>query len=555
MPGTFGTHPAYRRYAYFLFSAWLFSAWTVRLSAQEPKRQAVQEETEDYFQKWLNQDVVYIITSEERKVFESLTTPEEKEQFIEQFWFRRDPDPFTSVNEFKEEHYRRIAYANEHFASGIKGWQTDRGKIYIVHGPPDEIETHPSGGPYHRPTSEGGGSTVTFPFELWRYRYIPGIGSDVVLEFVDRTQSGEYRLALTPDEKDVLLHVDGYGLTLAEEMGYSRKEDRLNFSPWNRFTYRGPFTYYRDPFEQYERFVSIQQPRQIKYEDLKEIVKVNLSYQNLPFRFRQHTLKLNDAQVIVPMSVELENRELTFVEEGGVQLARVGVYGVISNISNRVILEFDDDLVTSLRPDETAQRTTGKSIYQKAVVLDNRGRYKLTLVVKDTNSGKIGTLTQALIPPAWDGNGLKTSSLILSDRMYQLEKLPEQEEMFVLGDFYVRPCLHCVFQAEQLVNVYLQLYDVNLDQTTQEPSLSLHYRIVRDGETLREYNDQEGRSIQYFSPRRVVLAAAFPLKDLEPGRYELQVEVRDNLSDQSVHLSESFEISNSSARFEGKATE
>lgn len=509
-----------------------------RTTAEE----AAREEEEDYFRKWLNEDVVYIITPEERKIFESLTTPEEKEQFIEQFWLRRDSDPTTAINEFKEEHYRRIAYANEHFASGVKGWQTDRGKVYIIHGPPDEVETHPSGGPYHRPMSEGGGSTVTFPFEIWRYRHIPGIGSDVVLEFVDRTQSGEYRLALTPEEKDVLLHVEGYGLTISEEMGFTRKEDRLYFSPWNRFTYRGPFNYYQDPFERYERFVQVQQPRAVKYKDLQEIVKVNVTYENLPFRFRQDLLRLNEAQVLTPLTVELDNRELTFREEGGVLMARVAVYGVVSDISNRLILEFDDDLVTSFKPEEMERGRLGRSIYQKAILLEGRGRYKLNLVVKDLNSGKIGTLTRAIIPPSWNGGGLKSSSLILSDRMYQLEEVPQQEEMFILGDFYVRPCLRCDFPTGQPVNAYLQLYDVAFDQTTGEPSLSLHYRIVQDGDTVLDFDDTEGKSVQYFSSRRVVVAAGFPLQGVPPGRYELRVEVKDNLRGKTLHLSEEFNV-------------
>ena len=144
-----------------------------------------QEESDDHFEKWLNQDVAYIITPGEKTVFESLNTDLERETFIEQFWRRRDPDPSTAVCEYKEEHYPRIAYANQWFRSGKPGWTTDRGRIYILHGPPDEIESHPSGGPYQRPVHEGGGFTSTHPFEIWRYRRLEGIGEDVELEFVD----------------------------------------------------------------------------------------------------------------------------------------------------------------------------------------------------------------------------------------------------------------------------------------------------------------------------------------------------------------------------------
>ncbi len=153
----------------------------------------LRKELETPYKKWLTEDVTYIITDEERAAFHRLNTDEEREQFIEQFWLRRDPTPDTQENEYKEEHYRRIAYANERFASGIPGWKTDRGRIYITFGPPDEIESHPSGGSYQRPYEEGGGETSTYPFEKWRYRYIEDIGNDINIEFVDKSMSGEYR--------------------------------------------------------------------------------------------------------------------------------------------------------------------------------------------------------------------------------------------------------------------------------------------------------------------------------------------------------------------------
>jgi GWxTD domain-containing protein len=170
------------------------------LSEKERRRreEKLRKELEGPYRKWLSEDVLYIITDEERTAFKRLATDEEREQFIEQFWLRRDPSPDSQENEFKEEHYRRIAYANERYASGIPGWKTDRGRIYITFGPPDEIESHPSGGTYERPFEEGGGTTSTFPFEKWRYRWIQDIGSDIMIEFVDPTMTGEYRMTMDP---------------------------------------------------------------------------------------------------------------------------------------------------------------------------------------------------------------------------------------------------------------------------------------------------------------------------------------------------------------------
>ena len=116
---------------------------------QKRKREEkLRKELEGPYRKWLNEDVAYIITDEERAAFKRLATDDEREEFVEQFWLRRDPSPDTTENEFKEEHYRRIAYANDRFSSGIPGWKTDRGRMYIMYGPPDEITGQPAGGMY-----------------------------------------------------------------------------------------------------------------------------------------------------------------------------------------------------------------------------------------------------------------------------------------------------------------------------------------------------------------------------------------------------------------------
>src|SRR2546430_16200393 len=176
----------------------LTSSWSVAQKKTDPKKEDTkkevpknvkrsreQESGSRALRKWLDEDVSYIITNEERAAFKALKTDEEREQFIEQFWLRRDPTPDTVDNEFKEEHYARIAYANERFASVIPGWKTVRGRILILWGEPTEIESHAAGGTYERPIQEGGGTTGTFPIETWRYRYIEGIGNEVILVLVD----------------------------------------------------------------------------------------------------------------------------------------------------------------------------------------------------------------------------------------------------------------------------------------------------------------------------------------------------------------------------------
>lgn len=503
------------------------------------------EEQEDYFQKWLDEDVVYIITEEERQVFEKLTTPEEKERFIEQFWTRRDPDPRTAVNEFKEEHYRRIAYANGHFFWSKPGWMTDRGRIYIIHGPPDEIESHPAGGPYDRPIWEGGGTTVTYPFEVWRYRYLEGIGSDVVLEFVDPSLTREYRLALRPEEKDALLTTPGVGLTLAEESGETERKERPFFSHDARINqgYPGMFQRAQDsPFERYRRFVNVQRPPQIKYRDLKELVEIQLSYENLPFQVQTDHLRLSEDQVLVPVTLQVANRELSFQEEGGRYVARLAIYGLVTTLTNQIASEFEDEVRTSFPSAELEPGMQRFSIYQKLLVLERKTRYKLDLVVKDLGSGKIGTVRRAIPLPPSSGERLSRSSLILSDYIRSLGRAAEEDEMFVLGNVRVRPNLNREFSKSGPLGVYLQVYNVAVDQSTLAPSLRIRYQIFRGSEKVLEFVDENGESAQFHSAQRLVLIRQLPLHTLEAGEYRLVVEVEDLLSRQQISAEERFRV-------------
>src|SRR3954471_20654699 len=199
------------------------------LTEKQKKQNAksLRKELGTSYKKWLDQDVRWIITDDERKAFMQLSNNEERDQFIEAFWQRRNPNPDSEDNEFKDEHYRRIEYANEHFPAGKPGWMTDRGRIYIVYGPADEVESHPSGGTYERPMEEGGGETSTFPFEDWRYRYIEGIGQEVIIEFVDDCMCGAYEMTMDRSKKDALLNVPNAGLTMYEQMGMASKTDRF----------------------------------------------------------------------------------------------------------------------------------------------------------------------------------------------------------------------------------------------------------------------------------------------------------------------------------------
>src|SRR5881296_3520262 len=536
---------SFRRLNVALMMAVCLSFSTALTSPQKSKNKKAAQEAnrEGYYKKWLQEDVVYIISEEEKKVFKALNTEEEKESFIEQFWHRRDPDPRTSENEFKEEHYRRIVYANERFASVIPGWKTDRGRIYITFGEPAQIESHPSGGSYNREIYEGGGQTSTFPFERWRYRHIDGIGDDIEIEFVDKSMSGEYRMAMSPDEKDALMFVPGAGLTMNEEMGLSKKEDRPYFNP---SAANNPSTGYmraKDmPFARMEQYFNLQRPPQIKFEDLKSIVTTNITYNQLPYQLRADFIRLSPDKVLVPITVELENKNLQFKKELDFNRAAVNVYGIITGLTGRIMAEFEHVISTEYTDQYFEQGTKNRSIYQKIVSLPPGQRFKLDLVLKDINSGNVGVISRGLVVPKYDNAALQASSVILANSVQPVPTATDALEQFVIGDLKIQPNVKSEYVRGQNLIPYLQVYNATLDQTSLKPSIEVRYALKSGGKVLEELTDLAGDSVQFFSGQRVVVLGKIPLKEIQPGKYTLEVAVLDKVSNRSVLASTDFKV-------------
>src|SRR5438094_3465253 len=466
-----------------------------KIDKQEKKRQkAIQKELESPYKKWLDEEVPYIITSEERSAFKKLGTDDEKESFIENFWERRNPNPGSPENEFKEEYYRRIAYANEHYASGIPGWKTDRGRIYIMYGPPDENDSHPSGGSYMRPPEEGGGETSTYPFEQWRYRYIDGIGNNVILEFVDPSMSGEYRLTMDPGEKDALLHVPGAGLTQLESMGMGSKADRFTRTDGMTIGQSlGGTPESMNEFTRLDLYAKIFKPPAVKLKDMQAVVTSRMSADLLPFQVRTDYIRVTDETVLTPVTVQVAHRDLQFQNKDGVRHAALDMYAQVSNPAGRLITTFDEAVSLDVPEDEFQRYVTFKSVYQKTLPL-KPGRYKLTVVVKDESSGRIGTLDLGLVVPHFEDNTLSNSSLILADLLQPLPTNQVGSGMFVIGGTKVRPSVNQTFTRTQNLGIFMQVYNLGIDPKTHHPSVDVTYDIRKDGKQVLKQPEDNSQS-------------------------------------------------------------
>jgi GWxTD domain-containing protein len=510
---------------------------------RKKKEAQLKKELETPWKKWLDNDVTYIITDEERKAFKRLNTDEEREQFVEQFWLRRDPTPDTIENEYKEEHYRRIAYANERYASGIPGWKTDRGRIYITFGPPDEIDSHPSGGTYERPMAEGGGETSTYPFEDWRYRYIDGIGNDVNIEFVDPTMTGEYRLTMDPSEKDALLYVPNAGLTLSEQMGLTDKTARFQRTDGTHLGSDGssqPTTL--NEFNRLEQYVKLQKPPAIKFKDLEAVINTRITFNILPMLVRVDYVRITDNSVLTNITVQFENRDMQFQAKEGVQKAIVNLFGRVTTLSRRPVTTFEKPIEIVAPPDMLQRVADQKSLFQESVPLAP-GRYRLNIVAKDVVGGNLNNYEVALDVPRFEEERLASSSLILAD---VIEKLPTKSiggSMFAIGDTKVRPRVGDKFKQDEKMGIYFQVYNFLPDEKTQKPSGSVDYEVDKAGtnEKVIEFSEDLTK-IPNASANQVTIEKLLPMKGFAPGNYVLKVKANDKRANQTVQQQVNFTV-------------
>ncbi|MDQ6708441.1 MAG: GWxTD domain-containing protein [Acidobacteriota bacterium] len=503
----------------------------------------LRKELETPYRKWLNEDVAYIITDEERTAFKHFSTDEEREQFIEQFWLRRDPTPDTAENEFKEEHYRRIAYANDHYASGIPGWKADRGRIYITFGPPDEIESHPSGGSYERPIEEGGGSTSTYPFEKWRYRWIEGIGTNIEIEFVDTTMTGEYRMTMDPSEKDALLYVPNAGLTINEQMGLSSKLDRFNRTDGTHMG-RGPGTdtANNNEFTRLEQFAKLQKPPVVKFKDLEAAVSTRITFNVLPMKVRADFIRVTNASVLTNITMQFENHDLQFQSKEGVQKAVVNIYGRITTISRRVVNVFEQTVTVDTPAALLQAISTKSSIYQQSIPLAP-GTYRLNIVAKDVVGGNMNNYELALTVPHFDDEKLASSSLILADI---IEKVPTRSigtGQFVVGSSKVRPRITDSFKQSEKMGIYVQLYNFGPDEKTQKPNALVEYEVTKNGSNEKVFDfSEEVAGMAGASANQVTIEKLLPLGSMAPGQYTLKLKVIDKNRNQTLTPTTTFTV-------------
>jgi len=513
-------------------------------------RKELKQELKGAYKTWLEQDVAYIITDEERKAFKSLSNDEEREAFIENFWLRRNPNPDSPENEFRDEHYRRIAYANEHFAAGKPGWKTDRGHIYIAFGKPDSEDSHPSGGSYQRPMDEGGGETSTFPFTVWHYRYIEGIGDNIDIEFVDTCQCGDYHFTIDRSEKDALLRVPGAGLTQWEEMGMAKKADR--FKGGGEALGTGPQSSGQNSkeFDRIELAAKLFAPPPIKFKDLDAFVSEHtiLTGPPLPFDVRTDFVRVTESTVLVPVTLQIKNRDITFVTKDGVSKGVVNILGKVTTLTHKTVQTFEDTVQVTEPAELLEKKLDQPSIYWQALPL-RPGLYRLDIAIKDVNNpDHVGVYGRGINVPTYSDEKLSTSSLILSDNVTPVDSHSVGTGSCVIGNtkvcprVQVNPATPVSYKRNQNLAFWMQVYNLGIDEQSKSNMATVTYQIVDTATNNVIFEKQMDSKELGTHSDQLTVEKSLPIAGLSPGKYKVTIKVNDTISKQEIAQSAPFVV-------------
>jgi hypothetical protein len=379
---------------------------------------------------------------------------------------------------------------------------------------------------------EGGGQTSTHPFEQWRYRYIENIGTNIVIEFVDPTMSGEYHMTMDPSEKDALSHVPGVGSTLLVQANPgSPNHSSGGNQPWRP-----------GEFERLEQYVKLQKPPKAKFKDLEAAVTETIRFNTLPMKARADFMRITDSTVMTNIALQFDRKDLQFQQKENISRATVNIYARITSMSRRVVNVFEDVVTVEVPSSMLAQAVNGVSVYAKSVPLPP-GRYRLNIVAKDIVGGNMVNYEMSLDVPHFEEEKLASSSLILADLIERVPTRNIGSGQFVIGGSKVRPRIDETFNRDEKMGIYLQVYNFGPDEKTRKPSGNIEYEVVKNGSNQKVFDLSEDlNSIQDNSAQQVTVEKILPLKTFEPGQYTLKLKVVDKKRNQVLTPSATFTV-------------
>lgn len=458
-------------------------------------KKELKEPLSKWSKQWLEEVVAYIITSAEKNVFIMLPTELERGKFIVNFWKKKDPNPETQENEFKLEYYKRIALANKFFGdSGIEGWRTERGKIYILLGPPNQIQR------------DFRTSTTSFSVlfhgakEIWHYWNLPNprLPYNMEFVFVERFGTGNYVL-----ERSLSLGQDSRALDM----------DSLSYT----FDYMEYMTEaMKNPFENEDK--------------LRGIVTTQVTYSQIPYEYEIFYLKGPEKRTFVPLVFEIPYSALPQKVIEDEYYFSLTLLANVSNNLGQIIFEKRKDInfkhtltkMNSLK-DKTFRLQTSFSLDPDA--------HKIHLVVLDNFSGKVGTTHQEISFPKFDSSEMSLSDIILFSKTYEGEQRTTVRREGGFVEDKILSEISKVFQSGQGLNVYFEVYNLSLKPETGLNDFDVEYLFLHSGKLLSQVTPPKARPTV---EKDCLVQTTLRLKNFKPGEYTLQAKVTDSNSGKSL---------------------
>jgi len=551
----------------FVFAA-VILAFSLQSFSHASSFAAEQEKMSEKHKKWLDEEVIYIISKNEKDVFKSLATFEQRDEFIRKFWERRDPTPRTPFNEFKEEHYRRIEFVNRQYFEGTAGWRSDRGRVYIMFGPPDFFETNPGGG---RGFLFGvSGPTAEFPSEVWTYRYIPGLKmrqTRIDFTFVNYYNSGKYQLVSNSSLANALRNTSIEG---SRDVGYESHDvqvpgstnKNLLVNPLEQLTMMAELTKSRgEVFEEMERSARVRK--------LKGIVDTRESLYQMPFDVNQAYFMGENKTVKVPISIEIAGKDVAFNKDGDRYKGAVNFHVEVKE-DDRTVYQSSERLEMNLLEQTFQQRLTDTYQYKHRVTL-LPGEYWLHLVVWDENDNKVGHLDKKISVPEMSGDTFSLSDIVLARSLNVVQKekpktvdanniqvlkelsesglkVPDKvaiekkrEAPFTFGNIVIEPNTTGAYSTNQEFVFFYQVYGTAFDQKAKRSKVKILHQIEKGGVVVATIDKPQ--EVHLLDKDAVIDGGArYNLSGLRPGTYTVVARVTDLVTGKTLEKRANFRI-------------
>jgi len=480
---------------------------------------------DELLDRWVEQYVKWILSREERERFETLSDPAEKLAFVESFWRRRDLTPDRPPNEAREEHARRFAYAVTNFGAGTPGWATDRGKIYILLGPPNAIERNPAGR-----------TAFERPSEVWTYNNAqnPRLPASMDIAFVDFTGTGRFEI-VSSSNLDVVAPLRtnlGYAMSELEAIGLMRSGGTLMDQTTGMRTDIDPTRLVTGRFDLERDLQEIRKVPQLTMPDLRAVTEASARFPTIPVLAEASVFPTGGDRAVVPLTLSIPYARLTPepVESGYRYQVDLVVQFQVEGIDKAI-----EDRIEVLVSKDAIEEYRGSELLYDASILLPPGEYELVATIRDNPSGAVGQVSSKVSVPSIETGKLFLSSLLLASAAVDAPASDEVEKApFQFGDVRLVPNLSKIFLSGRSLTAYLEAYGL-----TGEARLKVDFFLLKDGRLFSKVAPSHHRP---GGGGEVAVRSEISLRSFPPGEYVLRARITDEATGEVAERESPFTI-------------